>query len=122
MPVCIERLADEGDGAFALVAKTVIVGVVDDVDVGSLRQGTAIVCAIPALVDVVGVEDLHAAAVEDDHAVVGKFFTRMVELGTEDGDAFIVGGRCKGVGYPQNGVVVAGSGGFGCGLLRLCGN
>lgn len=115
-------LADEGDGAFALVAQTVVVGVIDDIDVGSLRQGTAIVCAVPPLVDVVGVEDLHAAAVEDDHAVVGQFLARTVEPGTEDGDAFIVGGRCKGVGYPQDGVVVAGSGGFSRGLLGLYGN
>ena len=113
------RLPDESDGAFALVAQFVFVGVVDDVDISSLRQGTAFVGAVPTLVDAGGFEDLHAIAVEDGHAVVGEFLAWTVEPRTEDGDAFVVGCRGEGVGYPQDGVILDGGCGFGSWLLWL---
>ena len=99
----------------------VFVGVVDDVYVGALRQGTAVVGAVPSLVEAVGVEDLHTSAVEDCQAVVGQGLAGTAEARTEDGDACVVGGRGKGVGYPQDGIVLAGCGGFLHRLLRLGG-
>ena len=68
----------------------VFVGVVDDVYVGALRQGSAVVGAVPSLVEAVGVEDLHPSAVEDCQAVVGEGFAGTAEARTEDGDACVV--------------------------------
>ena len=83
-------LSDESDSAFACVAQVVLIGVVDDVNVGALGHGTAVVGAVPALVQGVGMKYQHASAVVNCHFVVGDAFAGMAETWFEDGVGAVV--------------------------------
>lgn len=90
------------------MAHLVAVGVVDDVDVSRLGQGATFERTVPVLVDVVGIEHLLSAAVEDDYAVVRDAVAGMVENHVEGSDVRVVGVGGKGIGYPQDGVIEGG--------------
>ncbi len=116
-----ERLPNEGNGSFALVFEMVVVGVLDNVDVGGLGEFATFVSAVPGLVDEVGLIDELAAASVDMDAIVGDA-AGMVEAYAEVSDGFVVAGRGEGVGDPEDGVFVGRSGCFGVGKCGLrCG-
>ena len=100
-----ERLPNEGNGSFALVFEMVVVGVLDDVNVGGLGKFATFVSAVPGLVDEVGLIDELAAASVDMDAIVGDA-AGMVETYAEVSDGFVVAGRGEGVGNPEDCVFV----------------
>ena len=100
-----ERLPNEGNGSFALVFEMVVVGVLDDVDVGGLGEFATFVSAVPRLVDEVGLIDELSAAGVDMDAIVGDA-AGMVETYAEVSDGFVVTCRGEGVGNPEDGVFV----------------